>query len=298
MNRRVLVPARIQELAGDAVAALTGPLRYQQITALDPAPMFVSLTVAHEGVSRGEVVGLGARLKEWGRRVIARLAELLEPSGRPAALIFDGSTSWHVRPGRQPCGEVVASRGLDVGGRLQAEAVGYIYAGQTQVRELIRRGALDVCSVEAEVFLDERGARPIVQEVLAATAVVLGDSRKQQPGFAGARVQMITEFMPEEGDAGAAPGGAAGTVQPPPATPPPPPVAPAAAPQLSREQLIEQAQAAGITAADFAPGAPLAAPAIAPAIIPAPPERRGDGQRGRGDIDLTSPLYNEFLPAD
>lgn len=288
MNKRVLVSARITELAGDAVSALIGPLRYQQITALDASPMFVSLTVGHEGVSRGEVVGLGARVKEWARKQIARLAELLHPSGRVAPLIFDGSTDWHGnQSGRQPCGEVIASNTGENAGLLEARAVGYIYAGQVQVREMVRSGALDVCSVEADVFLDEQNGRQIVQDVIAATAVVLGNSRKQTPGFAGARVAMITEFMPEGDPPPAQP------PAPPPAPAPPAPQPPAAAPALSKEQLLAAIQAAGITAADLAPPAPAPAPPATPPP-PAPPEKP-QPQQSSG-LDLSDPANNEFLP--
>jgi hypothetical protein len=289
MNKRVLVNARIQELQGDAVAAMIGPLRYQQITALDASPMFVSLIVGHEGVSKGEIVGLGARVKEWARQQIARLAELLHPSGRVAPLIFDGSSDWHGnQSGRQPCGEVVASASLENAGLLEARAVGYIYAGQTQVREMVRSGALDVCSVEADVFLDEQNGRQIVQDVIAATAVVLGNSKKQTPGFAGARVAMITEFMPE-GD----PPPATPPAQPPAPPPAPPATPPPAAPQMSREELVAAMKAHGITAADLAPPAPVPQlPATPPP--PAPPEKP-QPQQSTG-LDLSNPDNNEFLP--
>ena len=296
-NQRVLVNARIRELAADSVAALVGPLRYSQITALDPSPMFVSLTVAHEGVSRGEVVGLGARVKEWARKVIARLAELLHPSGRVAPLLFDGSQDWHGnQSGRQPCGEVVASRTGDAGGLLSAEAVGYIYAGQTRVREMIRAGQLDVCSVEADVVLAEEGARAVVEEVLAAPAIVLGDSRKQTPGFAMAKVAMITEFCPPDDPPPPQP--PAQPPVPPPTPPPasPPPVQPPAPPPLSREQLIEAIKGAGITAADLAPSAPPQQPPATPPATPppAPPERPQPSTSTTPDF--SSPDYNEFIP--
>ncbi len=291
-NQRVLVNARITELAADTVAALIGPLRYSQITALDPQPMFVSLTVAHEGVSRGEVVGLGARVKEWARKVIARLAELLHPSGRVAPLLFDGSQDWHGNTNsRQPCGEVVASRTADNAGLLSAEAVGYIYAGQQRVREMIRNGELDVCSVEADVVLVDEGQRSIVEDVLAAPAIVMGNSRVQTPGFAGARVAMITEFCPP-------PDPPADPPAQPPAQPPatPPAAQPPAAPQLGREQLLQAIKDAGITAADLAPPAtnPPAQPPASPPP-PAPPERQ-PAQPQSSALDLTDPANNEFIP--
>jgi hypothetical protein len=298
-NQRVLVRARIRELAAESVAALIGPLRFQQITALDPKPMFVSLTVAHEGVSRGEVVGLGARVKEWARKVIARLAELMHPSGRVAPLIYDGSVDWHGnQSSRQPVGEVVASRTGEASGLMSAEAIGYIYAGSMRVRELIALGQLDVCSVEADVILVEEGARSIVEDVLAAPAIVLGDSRKQQPGFAGARVAMITEFMPD-GDPPPAQLPAQPPAPPPanpPAQPPAtPPAQPPAAPQLGREQLLQAIRDAGITAADLAP--PVTNPPQPPASPPPPaPPERPPAQPQSSALDFTDPANNEFLP--
>jgi hypothetical protein len=291
-NQRVIVRARITELAADTVAAMIGPLRYQQITALDPSPMFVSLTVAHEGVSRGEVVGLGARVKEWARKVIARLAELLHPSGRVAPLLFDGSENWHGNTsGRQPCGEVVASRTGESSGLLEAQAVGYIYAGQQRVREMVRSGELDVCSVEADVILVDEGQRTIVDDVIAAPAIVLGNSRKQQPGFVGARVAMITEFCPPDDPLPPTPPPAQ-----PPAPPPTPPLAtPPAAPQMSRDELVAAMKAHGITAADFAAPAPPTPPQPPATPPPAPPERPAQPSQSSA-LDFTDPANNEFIP--
>ncbi|MEW6129594.1 MAG: hypothetical protein AB1757_21315 [Acidobacteriota bacterium] len=303
MRQTVAVRANIQELQSNAVSALIGPVRLAAIQAIDATPMFVEMTVGHEGVSRGEIVGLGAKAKEWGKRVIRRLSELLNPSGRNSAQIFDGGLVYHGnQDARTPCGEVVHSRTTEESGLMTSKAVGYIYEGE--IRELIRSGERDVCSVEAEVEIVEEGGRHFVEDVLNATAVVLGDSRKQTPGFAGARVALITEFMPD--------GGASGGDDPPPATPPAtPPAPPPATSQLTKEQLVQAIKDAGITAADLGiapPPAPTVTqptatppatpPATASTLLPpaAPPEK--PPQATSETLDLSSPEFNEFLPKE
>src|SRR5262245_10020873 len=80
MTNRVSLRAQLRELAATNVEALIGPRLYGSITVVDPSPFFVEMVVAHEGQSRGEVVGFGAQVKEWGKRVIRALAHAFNPS--------------------------------------------------------------------------------------------------------------------------------------------------------------------------------------------------------------------------
>ncbi len=285
--KRVLVPARITELQQSAVAEMIGPVRMGQITSVDGEPMFVSLTVGHEGVSGGAISGLGAIVKEWSARVIRRLAELLRPAGRQPAAIYDGIEHYHGNAdARIAVGEVVHGRTTEGQHGLQADAIGYVYPGS--VREAIRNGERDICSIEADVTYSLTDARrAIVEDVYAACAVVLGHSSRQQPGFAGARVALISEMCPPEE-----------------APEKKEPEKPASKATPDAKTLIEQIKASGVKAADIWPELAQkeekkSEPERQPekeADIPAPP---ADKSKVEGlALDLLDPKQNEFLPAD
>ncbi len=269
----------MKELAAADVQALIGPHQYQQIVATDESPFFVQMTIGHEGTSSGSLSGLGARVKEWGKRVVRALVHAFDPAGRVPARIYDGIINWHgSEDSRVAVGEVLHSRGQELSGVLSALAVGYIYADQTDLREAIRKGERDCCSIEADVVVSEQAGRMIVEDVERATGVVLGHTSKQTPGFAGARVMALSEFCPPPDD------------EPPPEKKPEPP--PAAKP--TREELIEQVKEAGLNAEDiFGKQEPPKPPEEK---VPAPTEKKPEGEGTA--VSLTDPKFNEFLPAD
>ena len=270
-------------MAAADVQAMIGAHHYQQIVAADASPFFVQMTIGHEGTSSGSLSGLGARVKEWGKRVVRALVHAFDPAGRVPARIYDGIINWHGgEDSRVAVGEVLHSRGQELSGVLHAEAVGYIYADQMDLREAIRKGERDCCSIEADVVVSEQAGRVIVEDVERATGVVLGHTSRQTPGFAGARVMALSEFCPPPDDPPA----------PAPKTPPPP--APPPRRGADKEQLIEQVKAAGLNAEDiFGKQEPPKPPEEK---VPAPTEKKPEGEGAA--VSLTDPKFNEFLPAE
>lgn len=305
-RQEVRLRAQLRELAPESASAILGPHRYAELTLGDDAPLFVSMIVAHEGTSSGEVRGLGARVKEWGKRAVRACVRAFRPQGRFPAAVFDGLVNWHGNQhNRQPVGDVVHSRLTELEGVEACETIGYIFPEQTELRAAIRNGERDCCSLEADAVLTEENGRLVIDDVERGTGIVLGHSSRQMPGFQFARVQQLCEFEPPEG--GQQTGG---TSQPPtPAGQPQPatgaggvsPAAPAGDPAPtptpaqpvppSREQVLQMARAAGLTAADFGGSPPP--PVLAP--IPAPPEKP---VAPAGPLDLTDPKHNPFLPAE
>ncbi len=271
MSKRMCVRARINEMALPAVRDLIGLTQWQQITALDPEPTFVEMTIAHEGTSRGEIVGWGARLKEWGKRVIRSVVQAFAPSGKVPVRIYDGLEHWHENQAqRVPVGEVIHSFDYDESGVAEARVIGWIYRRFKGVA-----AQRDCCSMEIDGLVVEQNGKTVVEEIFQAVAVVLGHSSKQTPGFAGARVQTITEFGPEEAAAPAAapsPTGPAGepTGMGASATPAAGEAAPTS-PTFSTQDLITAIKQAGIQPGDIWP-APVA-PVALPVVVPTPAEK-------------------------
>ena len=281
----VQIRGRINEMALPTVRELIGLTQWQQITALDPEPTFVEMTIAHEGTSRGEIVGWGVRLKEWGKRVIRAVVNAFAPSGKVPVRIYDGIDHWHQNQAqRVPVGEVIHSFGYDANGLTEARVIGWVYP-----RFKVIATDRDCCSMEIDGLVVDVNGHSVVEEIYQAVAIVLGHTSKQTPGFAGARVQAITEFGPVEDGPSLPVGGATGTEGQP--TPPAgAAAAPSAAPlpTFTNEQLIGAIRAAGIKPSDVWPEPP-AVPLPAP--ITTPPE-----PKPQEPIDPLSLAGNPFLP--
>jgi hypothetical protein len=316
MNQRIHLRGRISEMAADAVAGLIGAGQMARIQSVDSAPFFFEMVLAHEGQSRGSLNGLQI-VKEWIGRVVRAVAHAFSPQGRIPASLYDGIDHWHGNEGqRVPVGEVVEARPVVVEGVETARAIGWVYPQFASLREGIRTGARDCCSIEADVEAATVNGRMVVQEVLRGVAVVLGHTSKQTPGFAGAKIRKLTEFGPvetgseepsdanqgQEGQskaseaAGGAPpsapkvsgvgGQGSGSL---PTTEHRPPTT-----TLTKEQLVAAIQAANLKPADVWPelqAQPQAPPQPPPAPIATPPE-----QKQAEVVDPLSAAVNPFLP--
>lgn len=287
MGNKVHLRAQVREMANSAVTALLGQSVYDRLTAGDDAPFFVEMTVAHEGTSTGEVQGFGAMVKEWGKRVIRALVSAFNPAGRVPARIFDGVEHWHGNEGgRVAVGEIAHSRAVERNGRTEAQVVGYVFPAFPDVREAVRAGERDCCSIEADVVLSADAARVVVEDVERASAVVLGHTSRQTPGFEGSTVRALSEFGPVD----------AGGATPPPTDPPPTDPRPTdPPPTLSKDQLIAATKAAGLTAADL--GFTVATPPTPPVVIPTPPAVVTQDGGTQVALNLSDPKFNSFLPA-
>ena len=284
MSKRIQIAGRINEMALPTVRELIGLTQWQAITALDAEPTFVEMVIAHEGTSRGEIVGWGARLKEWGKRVIRSVVQAFAPSGKVPVRIYDGVDHWHGNQAqRVPVGEVIHSFDYEANGVTEARVIGWIYP-----RFKVIAGERDCCSMEIDGLVVEVNGHSVVEEIFQAVAVVLGHTSKQTPGFAGARVQAITEFGPEDSGSekpagettgmGASAPSAGGEVAP-------------ASPTFSKADLISAIKEAGIQPGDIWPVPVAPAPMPLPAAVATPAEKPAAPA-----IDPLT-MGNPFLPA-
>ncbi len=309
MAKQVFLRGSVRELASDSVRQLLGNVSYARAVGDDPSPFFVSMVIAHEGESRGEVKGIGARIKEWTRKAVRAVVRAFRPSGRVPAILFDGLIAWHGNEStRQAVGEVVYSRVTELAGIEAAETIGYVYADQVDLREAIRRGERDCCSMEADVLMIQEGQRLVIDDVERGSAIVLGHTSRQLPGFPLARLQRLCEFEPVETPGSTNDGSESRGTHADPSLPPAVPAAgtPAAAiatpaggvsfpsQPLTREQVIAEAKRLGLTVGDSLPQP--SAPAASIPAAPAPPESPAAAQPQ--SWDLTHPDVNPFLPKE
>jgi hypothetical protein len=198
---------RIQEMACEDVQSLLGADKYQSIKAVDRHPFFVELLVAHEGISKGKILGAGQNAgvkKLWSRDRIEELAAKLKSRAVPIYLFHDSSN----RP-RRKVGEIISATARKIKDRVSALA--YAYISDPTARELIRKKELDTCSLEAELVFERggenssmpRGIDWIVNAIEAVTGIALGSNQVSRPGFPGASIlAQVEEFEDSQADAG------------------------------------------------------------------------------------------------
>jgi hypothetical protein len=164
-------------MANNEIADMVGARKIAEIKRSDPNPLFKAFIVGHEGEAKGNMIGVGNIVKRWFQSMIRRLynkiAEGLE--------IFNGhSEDSNSHEGRIPIGRVVAKKLIDDWRGLSVVAVCYIFPEYRHLN-------LDVASIEADVSYDyEPGGNLVVTDVDEVTAIALGNSAVNIPGFAGA----------------------------------------------------------------------------------------------------------------
>jgi hypothetical protein len=191
---------QIQEMASSEILDHIPASAYKRIKAQDGKPEFRAYVIAHEGESEGKVVGIGKVIKKWARSAISNINDRLALG----TSIFHLHEMTNDHEGRKPIGEVVGKALSDVAGKLSSLAFMYIYP---EYRDI----PLDIASIEADITMPENinpNARAVDVDVEDITAIALGNSQTNKPGFAGAAlVATLQEFAdsasrekPNQGD--------------------------------------------------------------------------------------------------
>lgn len=198
-KKLVLKTAKIQEMSSQDVRDMIGGDKFRLIKSRDSHPFFVELLVAHEGISRGKILGAGQNpspggtKKFWSRAKIEELAGKLKSKPVPIYLFHDRAN----RP-RKKVGEIISALTQKISDRFCALA--YAYIADPGVRELIRDQKLDTCSLEADLVFERnennRGIFEwIVNGVEAVSGLALGSKFSSRPGFPGAAIlAQVEEF--------------------------------------------------------------------------------------------------------
>lgn len=174
----IRIAGELQEMASDEVLEHVSASAYKRVRKSDDKPEFRAYVIGHEGESEGKVVGIGKVIKKWARSAIANITERLAVGTK----VFHLHEMTNDHEGRKPIGEVVGKALSDVAGKLSSIAIMYIYPEYRDV-------PLDVASIEADIMVPENvnpNARAVEVDVEDITAIALGNSQINKPGFAGA----------------------------------------------------------------------------------------------------------------
>lgn len=201
MSRRVTLKGRIQEMSEGAIQHLLPHDLVMGIRAVDAHPYFAQLVIGHEGESNGKMILRGAKRdtrKLWNADVVKQIADRALGAnvfiGHPTG---DGSGET-----REVEGKVIHGFHKSGGNRpTEAHAIAYIKNPET--RKAITEGTLDVCSIEADLIIEEDEGQKggyIVRSVEALDGVALGSrDNGESPGFGGAGILAAVEMLATKG---------------------------------------------------------------------------------------------------
>lgn len=183
--------ACLREMASDEISAMIDGQTLAAVRAKDPHPLFKVFVVGHEGESQGHMVGVGNVVKRWFRESVQQLHDHIVAGLQ----LFNGHGLTNDHSGRQPIGEVVGKKVMQIGERLSSVVACWIYPEYQHL-------PLDVASVECQASLDEGAGGLVVANVGNVTGIALGNSRVNKPGFAGATLlgQLQAFAMGRTGD--------------------------------------------------------------------------------------------------
>ncbi|MCJ7587532.1 MAG: hypothetical protein MUQ00_06505 [Candidatus Aminicenantes bacterium] len=163
-------------MASSEIADMIPEETIAEIKKTDSRPMFRAYVVAHEGEARGNLVGYGNIVKKWYRAIVDKLHEKIEAGLQ----LFLGHGATNDQAGRLPIGRVVGKTRKIINGLWSSIVACYIEPTHRKLN-------LDVASIEASMDLDvDSKGNLIATDIQDVSAIALGNSEIETPGFAGA----------------------------------------------------------------------------------------------------------------
>ena len=159
-------------MAANEILSMIAPYDLERIKQKDPKPTFKAFVVGQEGEARATLVGVGKIVKTWFKDAIGKIARRIY-AGMP---LFHGHSETNEQEGRERIGEIVGTRTKDIKGKFSAIIATYIYPEYNNL-------PLDIASVEADVKLDMFENDVHAVNVEDVSAVALGNSAIETPGF-------------------------------------------------------------------------------------------------------------------
>jgi hypothetical protein len=185
-----------QEMSSAAIADAIPADVLAEIKRTDARPLFRAYTLAHEGQSRGRLVGVGNIIKTWAASVIRKLHDRLTIG---LEMFLGHGKDNSIDPGRIVVGKVVAKKLVEIDGRTSSVVIAHI-------DPLYSAMALDVCSLEGSIDLAiDKAGNMTALDVDKISGIALGNSSMDTPGFEFATIQgALQAFAVEHGITGPA----------------------------------------------------------------------------------------------
>lgn len=169
----------------DEIEKIIGSDKMKEIMFLDQHPVFNCYVIAHEGIAQSNT----GRVFNYVRSIIRKIYEKLSNSTK----VFwrhNNIGGGDVQEGREEIGEIVGKTLVEDGGILKTVAIVYLSPKH-------RAHQLDICSIEAVVYVDDADRNVI--DIKSIDGLALSTSSIENPGFPNARlIQQLSYFIEPE----------------------------------------------------------------------------------------------------
>lgn len=145
----------------------------------DSHPYFRAYVLAHEGESSPRVIGEGGVKISWTRKAIQSMKSFIKRGIK----FFKGHNEDNSTKNRASLGEVVASKEIEIDGKLSNVVVGYF---PEQNKEIVKKN--NVISMEAYWSLIKKSGKVIADKMLKLTGIAMGNSNIERPAFKGSKL--------------------------------------------------------------------------------------------------------------
>ena len=185
--------ARLLHMAATEIKAMIPPYYFDDIKRRDPKPLFKAFVVGQEGKAEAKWVGVGKIVKTWFADAIGKMTRMIWPGLK----LYHGHEEMNETEGRQEVGEVAGSRAKMIDNKHSAVIAAYIYP---EFKNL----PLNIASVEVQVESQDIDGDIRAVDVKEITAIALGNSAVNKPGFPGAtllgELQAFADGQKKKGD--------------------------------------------------------------------------------------------------
>jgi hypothetical protein len=179
----------VQEMSASAIADAIPADVMAEIKRTDARPLFRAYTLAHEGQSRGRLVGVGNVIKTWAASIIRKLHDRVTIG---LEMFLGHGKDNSIDPGRIVVGKVVAKKLVEIDGRTSSVVIAY-------VDPLYSAMPLDVCSLEGSIDLAiDKSGNMTALDVDKISGIALGNSSMDTPGFEFATIQGALQAFAEQ----------------------------------------------------------------------------------------------------
>lgn len=173
-----LVSIELQAFSSNEILDMIDPVDLAKIKESDPHPFFKAWVVAQEGISTPRFVGRTKPVKiSWPKKAIQATAGFIKKGIK----FFQGHNKDNSTDGRPYLGEIVASKIMEIEGKLSSVVVGY-FPGEN-IEQVKKQ---NVCSMEAIWNLAKTAAGYVSEGIKKLTGIALGNGNFDKPAFAGA----------------------------------------------------------------------------------------------------------------
>lgn len=186
------ITLQLQNMAQSEIIGIIDKDVLEDIKKSDPHPLFKVFSVAHEGVSHGNVIGIGKVALRWLQNAIRKIHERIEYGTKLFHNHIQGTNS---HDGRTIVGRVVGKTLDIINDKLHTLSVAYIYPEFKDVN-------FDIASFEGDVLLPrDLTNEPIInpQNIGKITGIAVGSSENTSPAFKGATLQTALQMMSDGG---------------------------------------------------------------------------------------------------